>query len=62
MSDFVLYSLKYESVQGRMRVPANLLDKIHRINYLSSEPEVLYHQASFKIGHLECFRAQVQPL
>lgn len=45
-----------------MRVPANLLDKIHRINYLSSEPEVLYHQASFKIGHLECFRAQVQPL
>lgn len=31
-------------------MPTNLVDKIHRINYLTSEMDALYHQASFKIG------------
>ena len=43
--------IKYEIIlEGGVALDFKRFDEIHRINYLTSEMEALYHQASLKLG------------
>lgn len=44
------YNKTYEIILGGVVMNQKRFDEIHRINYLTSETQALYHQSSLKLG------------
>ena len=49
MHKIILYC-KYDFIHRENAMSANTLNSLHRINYLTSELDALYHQAASGVG------------